>query len=161
MIIFAAILLVFALIAFFICGVFFLSHAGILFGFNGETKFTDATILRYHSHTHYEDGIVHKHTAPIIEYYNEFLGKAVEKMILNTGIYPSAEATGKHAPKHFACPGDTLKVEYTAKRVRVVDPRFVSEKTFQVGRYLTPLLISGGVGFLAFVLLVICILMGQ
>ena len=161
MIIFAAILIAIAFVALIVFGMYFLAHAGILFGFNGETKITDATIIRFHSHTRYEDGIEVNRTAPVIEYYNEFRGQTVEEMLLNVGIYPPNKATAKTDPKRIARPGDTIKVEYTAKRVRVVDPRFVSGKTYRISRYVLPVVISAGVGFIGFVLLVICILMGQ
>ena len=161
MIIFAVILIAIAFIAVLVSGMYFISHAGMLFGFNGDKKITDATITKFHSHTRYEDGIKINHTAPIIEYHNEFLGRTVEKMISNIGICPPTKATAKTDPKRIVYPGDTVKVEYTAKRVRVVDPRFVSEKTYRISRYVLPLAISAGVSFIGFVLLVICILMGQ
>ena len=161
MIIFAVILIAIAFIAVLVSGMYFLAHAGILFGFNGETKITDATLTKYHCHTSYDDGVSITKTAPIVEYYNEFLGRSVEKMITNVGICPPNKATAKTDPKRIARPGDTVKVEYTAKRVRVVDPRFVSEKTYRISRYVLPVVISAGVGFIGFVMMVICILMGQ
>lgn len=161
MIFFAVILISIAFIAVLVSGMYFLSHAGMLFGFNGQTKIADATITKFYSHTRYEDGAKINRTAPIIAYHNEFLGKTVEKMITSTGICPPNKATPKTDPKRIVYPGDTVKVEYTPKRVRVVDSRFVSEKTYRVSRYVLPVVISAGVGFIGFVLLVICILMGQ
>ena len=161
MTIFAVLLMAIAFVAILVSGMYFLAHAGILFGFNGQTKITDATITRFYSRTHYEDGVKINHTAPVIEYHNEFLNQTVEKMITNVGICPPNKATAKTDPKRIARPGDTVKVEYTAKRVRVVDPRFVSGKTYRISRYVLPVVISAGVGFIGFVLLVICILMGQ
>ena len=161
MTIFAVLLMAIAFVALIVFGMYFLAHAGMLFGFNGQTKITDATIAKFYSHTRYEDGAKINHTAPIIAYHNKFLGKTVEKMITNTGICPPNKATPKTDPKRIVHPGDTVKVEYTTKRVRVVDPRFVSEKTYRISRYVLPVVISAGVGFIGFVLLVICILMGQ
>lgn len=158
---FSVILLAIAFVGLIVSGMYFLAHAGMLFGFNGPTKITDATITRFHSHTRYEDGVKIDRTAPVIEYCNEFRGQQVEETIFNVGIYPARKATPKTDPKRIVSPGDTVKVEYTAKRVRVVDPRFVSEKTYRISRYVLPVVISAAVGFIGFVLLVIGILMGQ
>ena len=153
----SVIIMCLAFIALIIFVAFFLGHVEMLFGFGKETKETQATIVGFISRGH-DDYLNPKTAHPIVEYYNEFTGQTVKKELFNSGVLSAKDAVTKGEKSRVSSMGDTVLVQYTPKKVRVIDPRFVSPNKFKIIRYLIPIAASIAVGFLGFILLAISII---
>ena len=136
---------------------YFLGHVDALFGFKTETKETEATLKRFITRGL---GTIDrpKGANPVIEYYNDFLGQNVEKELFNSGILASKDAAFRREKERVANIGDKIKVQYTAKKVRVIDSRFVTPEKYKISRFIIPIIASVIVGFMGFVMLVISII---
>ena len=132
---------------------YFLGHIEILFGFNGETKETLATVVGFNTSVS-ADG---EDRSPVIEYYNEYKGQTERKELFNSRMLAKKEALTKGEKQRVVNVGEQVKVQYTDKKVRVIDTTFVSPKMFHISWYIRPLIISVAVGLVGFILLVISI----
>lgn len=136
---------------------YLLGHADMIFGFENETKETDAIIKKFI--TRGMDTIDNpKGAHPIIEYYNEFLGQYIEKEMFNSGIIASKDAAFKNEKQRVANIGDKVKVQYTAKKVRVIDSKFVTPNKYKIARFVIPIIASIVCGFIGFLMLIISII---
>lgn len=134
----------------------FLWNVKYLFGFN-SFKETEATIIvfrRYGRNTA-DDPIS---SDPIIKYYNEFLNKTVEKEMTNCGIIHPNEAFTKSEKNRVAFCGEKVKIQYTNKKERVMDPKYTLKNKYNVFRYILPIIITLIISFIAFIMLVISII---
>ena len=134
---------------------YFLGHIEILFGFNGETKETLATVVGFNIYASDDPG--DRDYYPVIEYYNEYKGQTERKELFNSGMLAKQEALTKGQKQRIVNVGDQVKVQYTCKKVRVIDATFKSPKSFHISWYIRPLIISVVIGLVGFILLVISI----
>lgn len=150
-------IMIIAFISFIIFVAYFLGHVEYIFGFKNETRKTEATLKRFVTRGHNTIDNPGS-TYVVLEYYNSFLGKYVEKGMINCGILSPKEAIFKNEKQRVANVGDKIKVEYTKKRVRVIDPKFVKPNKYQLSRFIRPMIVSVSIGFVGFVLFIISIL---
>lgn len=144
-------------ILFLIFTMYFLGHIELLFGFQKETKETSATVVGFI--TRGLDTPDDPQSAnPIIEYYNAFSGQTVRKEMFNSGMIAQKDAVFKKQKKAIVTVGERVTVQYTKKKVRVIDPRSVSPNTYKLSRYIMPLVACVVVAFIGFIMLVISIL---
>lgn len=124
--------------------VYFAGHFTYLYGFENSRE-TIAIIKEF-----YHDYEVSYESSgePILEYYNEFTGKTVQKQLMNTNI-SSANASV----------GDLVRIQYTSKKERIIEPKYITENTYRIQKYITPPLICAIVCFISFVFLIISILL--
>ncbi|MBQ2756691.1 MAG: hypothetical protein IJF27_08460 [Oscillospiraceae bacterium] len=146
-----------AFIAIIIFTAYFLGHVEMLFGFGGETKETQATVVGFISRGHDE---FHnpKTPQPIIEYYNEFTGRNERKELFNSGVVAVKSAVTKNEKSRICIVDDKVLVQYTPKKVRVIDSRIVTPNKFKLARYLIPIAASVTVGIIGCLLLVVSII---
>lgn len=85
---------------------------------------------------------------PILEYYNEYLGKTIQKEFLNSGI-----------GMKNASDGEKIKIQYTKNSERVVDERYTSKNKYKLMHYLTPIIITGIVQLIGFIIMVVGIML--
>lgn len=156
--IFLAVLILCSCFIFFLIFLFcFLGHIEFLFGFQKDTKETTATVVGFITRgldTPDDPASAH----PILEYYNAFTGQTVRKELINSGMLAAKDARFKKEKRAVVQAGEQVNVQYTAKKVRVIDPRFVSPRKYKVSTYLIPIVVCIAVGLVGFVLLVISIL---
>lgn len=150
-------IMIIAFISFIIFVFYFLGHVEYIFGFKNETNVTEATLKRFVTRGSGTTNDPISRT-PVIEYYNAFLGKYVEKEMLNCGILAPKEAIFKNEKQRVANVGDKIKVEYTKKRVRVIDPKFVKPNKYKLSRFIKLMIASVSIGFVGFVLFIISFL---
>lgn len=123
---------------------YFLAHVTYLYGFE-NCRETIAVIKDFA----YDYEVSYANSGqPILEYYNDFTTKIVRKQMMNTRISSSN-----------ACVGDHIKIQYTNKKERVIEPRYVTENTYKVQKYITPPLICALICFISFVVLISSILL--
>ena len=154
--VFAVLIIVSCIIAFFLFASYFLAHADILFGFKNETKETEATVVSFVIRGL---GTPDNPTSvtPVIEYYNVFAGQTVRKEMFNSGLKAPKDYESDNPTMGNIKHGDCVKVQYTNKKVRVIDERFVSPDKFKLSRYIIPLIVCAALAFSGFVLLVFSI----
>ena len=151
--VFAVLIIVSCIIAFFLFASYFLAHADILFGFKNETKETEATIVAFMNR-----GVgLETSVQPIIEYYNIFTGQTVRKEMFTSGLQAPKDYDSDNPKTGNVKLGERVKVQYTNKKVRVIDERFVSPDKFKLSRYIIPLIVCAALAFSGFVLLVFSI----
>ena len=123
---------------------YFTGHVRYLYGFENSRE-TIAIIKEFY---HDYEVSYESNNEPILEYYNEFTGKTVQRQLTNTNI-SSTNATV----------GDLVRIQYTSKKERVIEPKYITENTYRIQKYITPPLVCAIVGFLSFAFLIISILL--
>lgn len=122
----------------------FLGHASYLYGFE-HSRETTAVIVTFH----YDPEFGYRASgSPIIKYYNEFTGKQVQKELINTSV-SSANASI----------GDMVRIQYTPKKERIWDKKYITEQTYNSQKYIKPMQICILTGLFGFAALIFSILM--
>ena len=139
-----------------------MSNISKLFGYE-NSKITEAVVLGYKGYFHIDSdiGAAWSSYHPVVEYYNEFLNEKVTKQIVGSGFDYDVNHNKKNESHDTQCKveaGEKVKIEYTKKRVRVIDERFIKHNRYNVLRYIIPPIIGLFVVLLSFVLLIISIL---
>lgn len=139
----------------------FLCSIGDIFGFGGETKCTEAILTGYRG---MGLGTVDspRRATPIVKYYNEFIGEYVSESVSHTNMVSPDDLAKWYRKKLerkgiIVAKGEKVQVEYTAKRVRVIDPRFVNLDCYKIATYVKPVILSAIAGFVGFVILVVTV----
>lgn len=119
-------------------------HFAYLYGFENSRE-TIAVIKEFYRNcdVSYESG-----GEPILEYYNEFTQKTVKKVMLNTNVSPSNASVG-----------DLVRIQYTDKKERIIEPKYITENTYRTQKYTTPPLICAIVFLISLGLLVLSVLL--
>ncbi|MGN0326202.1 MAG: hypothetical protein ACI4DW_07810 [Lachnospiraceae bacterium] len=125
---------------------YFAGHFTYLYGFENSRE-TIAIIKEFY---HDYEVSYERNDEPILEYYNEFTGKTVQKQLMNTKL-SSANASV----------GDLIRIQYTSKKERIIEPKYITENTYRIQKYITPLLICAIVCFISFILLIISIMLDK
>ena len=133
-----------------------LGHAEILFGFSGATKAAEAIVVGFI--TRGLDTPDDPQSAnPILEYHNEFTGQTVRKEMFNSGMLAAKDAVFKKEKSRIVHAGDRVWIQYTPKKARVVDPKFVSPDRYKPIRYILPPVFCIAAGFAGFILLAVSV----
>ena len=125
--------------------VYMLSHLRMILAFKGEYKETDAIFMGVKG---FGLGTVEdpKTYEPILEYYNEYSGKTIRKVFLNSGMNQNNVS-------------ETVKIQYTEKTERVVDERYTPKNKYKLMHYLTPIIVTGIVQVIGFIMIVVGIML--
>ncbi|MGN0495588.1 MAG: hypothetical protein ACI4GW_05120 [Lachnospiraceae bacterium] len=123
---------------------YFFGHCTYLYGFENSRE-TTAIIKEF-----YRDYSVSYESSsePILEYYNEFTQKKVRKQLMNTKVSSSN-----------AYVGDRIRIQYTDKKVRIIEPKYITENTYKKQKYIIPPLICAIAFFVSFCFLILSILL--
>jgi len=141
-------------------GIILISKLRTVIGFN-NSKIAEATIIDFKGYTSHSNdvaiGDITTHS-PIINYFNEFLNDNIERVLVGSGIIHPDDAITNNEKHRVANVGDKVKIEYTDKKERVIDERFVSRNKYKLFNVILPLMISIFMMFVSIILLIISII---
>lgn len=102
-----------SLISLIVLFAYWIGHASYLHGFENSRE-TFAIIKEFRNQSYYYKA----YSEPMIEYYNEFTEKKVMRIMENTKINSNNSRIG-----------DTVKIQYTATKERIIDQKYTAKDT--------------------------------
>ena len=125
-----------------------------------DAKETYAKIL-YWEHTSELDEDVHvriTYSFPVLGFHNDFTNQYEEKVDYRANIMPKSEARFEFEKKHAVETGEELKIQYTPKKIRIVDERYIAPNEYDLYHCAKPLIISSILWLISAIILVVLIL---
>lgn len=142
-----------------ICGIallifimYMFAHLRMIVAFKGEYKETYATLVGFRGRGLGTPDNPIRYTA-ILEYYNEYSEKTIKKEFLNSGILHPSEGITSNEIARRAKMGEKIKIQYTKNSERVVEERYGFKNKYKLMHYLTPIIITGTIQIIGFILL--------